>query len=125
MFADIARPVLLEDDDLVRMGEVEHHPGPLFEHVGIEIIGTQQRHAGIEFIAFGPDRGMQCAGLFDLRAELQQREQPAISLDHMVGEIGKQQRADDGPQGASGANAYFVEYSHDDTESQAESQRQL
>jgi hypothetical protein len=43
----------------------------------------------------------------------------------MVGEIGEQQRADDGPEGAAGASSNFVEYCHTRNESQAESHRQL
>src|SRR5262249_26538847 len=49
--------LLAAQDQLARVGIIEQRPGALVEHVGIDALGLEQRHAAFPDAALGLERG--------------------------------------------------------------------
>ena len=105
-------------DDFVRVDIVQHHARPLFEHVRIEIIGAHQGDLSDQALMFGIGLGSNDFRHCNFRLKFEQRDNAMISLNHMIGEVGQNERAEHGQPNLACAQSNIFEYCHKVMESQ-------
>lgn len=94
-----------QNHPLVFAFQVQHHPRPFIQHVPIEAIGVQQRHAMLQ----GHALFMQHLGLSPLQinshANIAQSDDTPVTVNGMKGKISDREDAKDGTQYPTGLPA--------------------
>jgi hypothetical protein len=109
---------------VVGLGEVQHGASLLFQHVRVQALGAELRNAMLECGAFGGQLGEDGLAFAELARMLQPRDQPAIALHGVIGEINADRRAENLRQQCAQAFAKIKSTEHVGTESQMIPRRQ-
>ncbi len=83
------------NDNLIRVGKIEHGPGALVEHVGIEIFRTHQRDVAIQALAQRTEPLELAVQCFDFGLQACPRLETEVTDEHVVTEIAEQPQTDE------------------------------
>lgn len=90
------------DDQVVPADGAEHQLGAFGQHVAVQALGAQQRHAPLERLFFGGDKAELGIGLVDLVAQVPPGDQSAVALHGVIAEVGHHRRAHEGHHDLAG-----------------------
>ena len=82
-----------EDDQFVRMRQAKNAPDLLVKHIGIDVIGMQERNFPPQTPALSPHRLKLNFGLLHVAFEFRIGEQATVALDAVITEIDHRKHA--------------------------------
>src|SRR5258708_24394726 len=108
----LPRRSVVEDDDLVRAGEVERRARPLIQHVAVEMLGPEQRDAVLERLTLIGKRGEMRLRRLHLLRQAKPGKKASVALDQMVAEIDHQADAKNGAGDEAGTAPDLLQNVH-------------